>query len=552
MKKKLLAILLSALLLLGITPIKLFALSSATITIKSVSNIEGFKIVVSGTPSLVTGDQTINLTHVDGQYDIEAIDNYLQIEDNEDVEAVIAYPSSGYKITGWKETGGSTISGTIYKSGNVTLEPIVEVGTIPSSYKLTVSFDNTKGSVKADGASISSNTQYTFDNLHYNLSYECMYYPDPDDYGPTIINLFDYTNDHEFEAIPATGYNFVGWKFNGSTLSTLSNYVDDDLRADSTLEALFSSSTPATTYEVTYDANGATSGTAPSSQTKTEGEDLTLATNAGSLAKTGYTFTGWNTSSDGTGDHYDAGATYSTDSDLALYAEWTSGTSVTISDILNTVPGGFPTTQSSGWVAQDGSKIYIDGSNLTSGGVIMAFNDVLTPDGDNYTISPSFGYIFIFIMQSGVLSRIDKQSLGQTVSYYPYTYTNPSISKPVGYTGDVEFITNGKYTDQSTTPVTVTVDSAPLTYGSDFEVTTGSTHVKLKGSYVSTLAVGTHTLKVGMTGYDDITTEFTITEIPPTPTPAPIPTPSPSSGSSSNRYVVPNTGVCELKLNNNK
>ena len=154
-------------------------------------------------------------------------------------------------------------------------------------------------------------------------------------------------------------------------------------------------------------------------------------------------------------------------------------------------------------------------------------------------------------MESGVLSRIDKQPLGLTVSYYPYAYTNPSISKPVGYTGDIEFVTNGKYEGQSITPVTVKIDGGnPLTYGTQFEVsagsTQGSTHVKLKGSYVSTLAIGTHTIEIGMTSddpiksYDPITSEFTITDAP---SPAPTPDPTP-------KYEIPNTGV-EATYSNN-
>ena len=219
---------------------------------------------------------------------------------------------------------------------------------------------------------------------------------------------------------------------------------------------------------------------------------------------------------------------------------------VTIKDVLKTISGGFPETSSSGWVAQDGSRIYVNGDNLISS-VDMPLNSVLTPSGDNYTIVPSFGYTFTFIMQSGVLSRIDKQPLGLFVSYYPYAYTNPSISKPVGYTGDIEFVTNGKYEGQSITPVTVKIDGGdPLTYGTQFEVSAGSTHVKLKGSYVSTLAIGTHTIEIGMTSddpikrYDPITSEFTITDAP---SPAPTPDPTP-------KYEIPNTGVEETYSNN--
>jgi hypothetical protein len=64
-------------------------------------------------------------------------------------------------------------------------------------------------------------------------------------------------------------------------------------------------------YSVSYNANGATSGTAPASQSKTHGVALTLATNSGNLAKTGYTFAGWNTAANGSGTDYAAGATYS-------------------------------------------------------------------------------------------------------------------------------------------------------------------------------------------------------------------------------------------------
>ena len=49
---------------------------------------------------------------------------------------------------------------------------------------------------------------------------------------------------------------------------------------------------PLLTYTVTYNANGATGGTIPASQLKTQGVDLTLATNSGSLVKTGSSFAG--------------------------------------------------------------------------------------------------------------------------------------------------------------------------------------------------------------------------------------------------------------------
>ncbi|MBQ7637794.1 MAG: InlB B-repeat-containing protein [Clostridia bacterium] len=83
-------------------------------------------------------------------------------------------------------------------------------------------------------------------------------------------------------------------------------------------------------YTIAYDANGATSGTAPASQTNCQYyTTYTLASNTGNLAKTGYNFTGWNTAADGSGTHYATGASVSklaTSGTFTFYAEWTAKT----------------------------------------------------------------------------------------------------------------------------------------------------------------------------------------------------------------------------------
>jgi uncharacterized repeat protein (TIGR02543 family) len=79
-------------------------------------------------------------------------------------------------------------------------------------------------------------------------------------------------------------------------------------------------------YVVSYDANGASSGSAPSNNTVSlAGSSLTLPGNSGSLAKTNYTFNGWNTAANGSGTSYAVGATTFTPSgDTTLYAQWDS------------------------------------------------------------------------------------------------------------------------------------------------------------------------------------------------------------------------------------
>lgn len=72
-------------------------------------------------------------------------------------------------------------------------------------------------------------------------------------------------------------------------------------------------------YHVTYETG--TSVIIPA-QVKYEGVNLTLTSQE--PTKNGYTFTKWNTESDGTGTNYNAGSTYALDEDATLYARYTA------------------------------------------------------------------------------------------------------------------------------------------------------------------------------------------------------------------------------------
>jgi uncharacterized repeat protein (TIGR02543 family) len=82
--------------------------------------------------------------------------------------------------------------------------------------------------------------------------------------------------------------------------------------------------TPVRATEVSYNANGATSGTVPAAQTKTYNEAVTLATNSGNLARPGYTFVGWNTAANGSGTDYAVSTNYNVNAPVTLYAKWTA------------------------------------------------------------------------------------------------------------------------------------------------------------------------------------------------------------------------------------
>ena len=73
-------------------------------------------------------------------------------------------------------------------------------------------------------------------------------------------------------------------------------------------------------YTVSYNANNGTG--APSAQRKVTGINITLSNTT--PTRTGYTFNGWNTASNGSGTNYAKGATYSADASATLYAMWTA------------------------------------------------------------------------------------------------------------------------------------------------------------------------------------------------------------------------------------
>ena len=77
-------------------------------------------------------------------------------------------------------------------------------------------------------------------------------------------------------------------------------------------------------YQVTYNGNGKNGGGNPPTDNTvyTSGATVTVLGNSNSMTKTGYTFSGWNTSPDGNGTDRAASSTFSITSDVTLYAKW--------------------------------------------------------------------------------------------------------------------------------------------------------------------------------------------------------------------------------------
>jgi len=128
-----------------------------------------------------------------------------------------------------------------------------------------------------------------------------------------------------------TGYTFAGW--NTATDGSGTSYVGDDTFAmGSSNVTLYAQWTAMPTYTVTYDGNGNTGGSPPTdSNAYYQDDTVTVLGNTGNLVKTGYTFAGWNTATDGSGTGYAVGDTFVMDSsNVTLYAQWTINDQVPI------------------------------------------------------------------------------------------------------------------------------------------------------------------------------------------------------------------------------
>lgn len=111
-----------------------------------------------------------------------------------------------------------------------------------------------------------------------------------------------------------TGYTFQGWATSASGAVAYAAGASYTANAAVTLYAVWK----ANTYAVTYDANGGTG--APSAQTKTYGTALTLTT--ATPTRENYNFLGWGTSASATTATYAAGASYTANAAITLYAVW--------------------------------------------------------------------------------------------------------------------------------------------------------------------------------------------------------------------------------------
>lgn len=182
------------------------------------------------------------------------------------------------------------------------------LGKTATTYKVYTSFK----SIDKVGARMYANTTYTVPALD---SYTVKYDTNGGSGAPSSQTKWYGESLTLSSTKPIrTGYTFQGWSTSSDATVEYASGASYTANAAATLYAVWK----ANTYAVKYDANGGTG--APANQTKTYGQTLKLSTTIPTLEN--YNFLGWGTSSSTTTVSYAAGANYTTNADITLYAIW--------------------------------------------------------------------------------------------------------------------------------------------------------------------------------------------------------------------------------------
>ena len=224
---------------------------------------------------------------------------------------VAAYVNNKYYALPCTTTNGSTIEGV-----EITLNSLNKVNTSDAAGKTWTLEEGTgtnAGKYYFKYTSGSS-TYYLYKNGTGNSNYNFKV-------STTSKNYWSFTTNGTGYTVAAVdrGTNHVNIQCNNGTFR-----CNNSATAIILLEV---GDVPSSGYIVTYNGNGATSGTVPTDNTEYgNGATVTVLGNTGNLAQTGYTFGGWNTQSDGQGTNYTAGQTFQISDHTTLYAKWTVNT----------------------------------------------------------------------------------------------------------------------------------------------------------------------------------------------------------------------------------
>jgi len=259
-------------------------------------------------------------------------------------------------------------------------------GDVPSGHEndnpLTITMDSNKTLV----ANFAINTYTLTVNINPSGSGSVTKNPDQTsyDHGTTV----------QLTPNPTTGYHFVNWSGDVPFGHESDNPLTITMDSNKTVVANFEINT----YTVTFDKNGGDTDPVPSTRTTTYGGTVTLPDTPPTRA--GYTFTGYNTKADGTGDPFTSSTLVY--SDITVYAQWSQDIYTITFDTLPPNTGAITFDS----VSYD-SVSYSDGDSASK-----------PPNVYNISANPATGYTFTRWETEGDISveNVNSASTKCTVS----------------------------------------------------------------------------------------------------------------------------------------
>lgn len=304
--------------------------------------------------------------------------------------------------------------------------------------------------------------------------------------GPNPPTTSIYYPDTLLPSMPTnptrTGYEFAGWytAVSGGTRFLVTTKVT----GNDTLYARWNIKT----YTLVYNGNGSDGGTAPSGGTYDSNTVIPAAANT--FTRSGYSFTGWNTSANGSGTAVAVGGNVTISATTTLFAQWSVIQTYSIVYNANggtgTVPVNSKTYQTGDSVrvvGNTGSLIKTDSvfagwSRVAGGGTVYKSGDTLIVGSSNITLYARWNkmnalaitaFNFTTPSATGIIDNTAKTvninvPFGTAVTSLTPTITHsgasisPASGVPVDFTNDVTYTITGA--DASTEIYTVSVKVA--------------------------------------------------------------------------------------------
>ena len=212
--------------------------------------------------------------------------------------------------------------------------------------------------------------------------------------GTIPVDSHEYTSGESATVLANTGaldrmgYKFTNWNTHADGSGSSYNPGDKvEIISDLTLYAQWGE-----TYNVTYQASDAESGTVPTDTHEyASGSQVEVLGNTGSLTLTGYRFMNWNTKQDGTGTVREPGGVFNITANTVLYAQWIEEAKYSVTYIaLNAESGTVPIDTTDYYYGDTATASQNTGNLVRTGYALYAWNTQSDGNGVQILLGENF------------------------------------------------------------------------------------------------------------------------------------------------------------------